>query len=202
MGKHERSGHTLERLLASAAEQFATHGFTKATLANVSQAAGVTKGALFFHFPTKDELADAVQLRSLELLEEAVSQRRAVETSCLQVIVDVTHTLNRLLRENLFMRASVRITRERADRRTAADHRNFYLLWLDRLWHLVDEAGRNGELPATRTVLTRTVVTAAVSGVEALVWTGTAQSEVETWLSQLWQLTDAGTMGLIRTTAH
>jgi hypothetical protein len=116
------------------------------------------------------------------------------------VIVDATHTLNRLLREDLFLRASVRITREFPQARTAdgGHSHNFYLAWLSRLWPLVDEACRNGELPAARSVPARTVVTAAVSGVETLVWIGLPALDVEKWLSHLWQLAYAGTP--IRTT--
>ncbi|GAA2955950.1 MULTISPECIES: ScbR family autoregulator-binding transcription factor [Streptomyces] len=205
MGKHARSEHTLELLLVSAAEQFATHGFARATLADVSHAAGVTKGALFFHFPTKDALADAVQLRGLELVESTLARLRADETSCLQVIVDVTHTLNRLLREDLFLRASVRITRElpRTGATDGGRAHDFYLAWLSRLWPLVDEACRNGELPPGRSVPARTVVTAAVSGVETLVWIGLPPPDVEKWLSHLWQLAYAGAPRRIRTTpAH
>ncbi|MER7488630.1 TetR family transcriptional regulator [Streptomyces sp. NPDC126497] len=192
----------MELLLVSAAEQFATHGFAKATLSDVSHAAGLTKGALFFHFPTKLALADAVQLRGLELTEQTFARLRASETSCLQMIVDVTHTLNRLLREDLFLRASVRITREFPQAGTADDGHahNFYLAWLSRLWLLVDEACKNGELPAARSVSARAVVTAAVSGVEALVWLGLPPSDVEKWLSHLWQLAYVGAPGRIRTT--
>lgn len=202
MGKQARSERTLELLLVSAAEQFAIHGFAKATLADISHAAGVTKGALFFHFPTKYALADAVQLRGLERAEQTLARLRARETSCLQVIVDVTHTLNWLLREDLFLRASVRITREFPQAGTAegGHAHNFYRAWLSRLWLLVDEACRNGELPATRSVPARTVVTAAVSGVEALVWIGLPPPDVEKWLSHLWQLAYVGTPGRIRTT--
>ncbi|MCT4356213.1 TetR/AcrR family transcriptional regulator [Streptomyces sp. Je 1-79] len=193
---------TIELLLTSAAEQFAEHGFAKASLADISKAAGVTKGALFFHFPTKAELADAVQLRGMEPLEQAVSQRRASETSRLQVIVDMTHALHRLLREDVFLRAGVRITRERPDSDRDAGSRNVYLIWFAHLWQLVDEARKCGELPAGRSLSIRTVVAAAVCGVETLVWTGTAQPDVEEWLSHLWKLTEAGAAGQIRTTAR
>lgn len=202
MAKHERSERTVELLMISAAKGFAAHGFSGATLSDVSRAAGVTKGALFFHFPTKDELADAVLRRGMERLEATVTRLRSVQPCALQLIVDVTHALNRLLRQDIFLRASVRISRERTDTTEGSAGLDFYLRTLARLWELADDARSDGELPAAALTPVRTLVTAAVSGVESLTWMGTAQTETETWLSQLWQLLPAqATERTIRTTA-
>lgn len=205
MAKQERSERTLERLVMSAAEQFAAQGFVRATLADVSTAAGVTKGALFFHFSTKDDLADAVQARSQDVLETVVEDLYESGTPSLQILVDVTHALNVLLRDNAFIRASVRITRERASGKpTPLD---FYPLWLGRVWKLLDDARRNGELGrSVADISARTLVTAAVSGVETLAWMGVSRSEAEKWLSNLWGLvlpllTADDAARLIRTTA-
>ncbi|MEU2765064.1 MULTISPECIES: ScbR family autoregulator-binding transcription factor [unclassified Streptomyces] len=187
MAKQERSERTLERLVMSAAEQFAEQGFVRATLADVSKSAGVTKGALFFHFATKDELADVVQARGRDVLETLVEDLHDPGVSRLQALVDITHSLNDLLRENAFVRASVRITRERTHREpTPLD---FYPLWLGRLWQLLDDARRGGELGRTvADVSARTLVTAAVAGVEALAWMGASRQDAEKWLSDLWGL--------------
>ncbi|RFU86763.1 TetR/AcrR family transcriptional regulator [Streptomyces triticagri] len=187
MPKQERSERTLERLVVSAAERFAAEGFVRATLADVSRSAGVTKGALFFHFQSKDELADAVQARGQDILESALEELRGLKPVFVQVVVDVTHELNHLLRSDPFVRASVRITRERAP--GTATPLDFYPLWLGRLWQLLEDARVNGELGRSVTDDTaRTLVTAAVSGVETLVWMGVPHPETTRWLSSLWDL--------------
>ncbi|MER7699603.1 MULTISPECIES: ScbR family autoregulator-binding transcription factor [unclassified Streptomyces] len=205
MAKQVRSERTLERLVMSAAEQFAEQGFVRATLADVSKSAGVTKGALFFHFSTKDELADVVQARGRDVLETLVEELHDPDASRLQVLVDLTHSLNDLLRENSFIRASVRITRERTHQEpTPLD---FYPLWLGRLWKLLEDARKNGELgKSVADVSARTLVTAAVSGVETLAWMGVSRQDAEKWLSNLWGLvlpllTAEDSERLIRTTA-
>ncbi|CAL9392714.1 ScbR family autoregulator-binding transcription factor [Streptomyces sp. Tu 3180] len=187
MAKQERSERTLEKLVVSAAEQFALRGFVKATLGDVSRAAGVTKGALFFHFATKDDLAAAVQTRGQDILETMIEDMSGTEQSCLQIVVNATHALNRMLREDPFVRAGVRITRERtAGSPTPMD---FYPLWLGRLWQVLDEARKNGELAAgIADVSARTLVTAAVSGVEILAWMGASADEGDKWLGHLWEL--------------
>ncbi|MFD4021772.1 ScbR family autoregulator-binding transcription factor [Streptomyces sp. SH5] len=205
MAKQVRSERTLERLVVSAAEQFADQGFVRATLADVSKSAGVTKGALFFHFSTKDDLADVVQARGRDVLETLVEELHDSDASRLQVLVDLTHSLNTLLRENAFIRASVRITRERTHQEpTPLD---FYPMWLGRLWKLLGDARTNGELAkSVADVSARTVVTAAVSGVETLAWMGVSRQDAEEWLSDLWGLvlpllTEEGPERLIRTAA-
>ncbi|EST38591.1 hypothetical protein N566_06620 [Streptomycetaceae bacterium MP113-05] len=187
MAKQARSERTVERLMVSAAGAFAVQGFARATLAEVSSAAGVTKGALFFHFSTKDELADAVQARARDVLESVVEDMRGADQGFLQTAVDLTHVLHRLLREDTCVQASVRITRER--RGPAGATLGFYPLWWGRLGKLLGEARRNGELaPSVTDLSARTLVTAAVTGVEALVWMETSPEEAQRWLKDLWAL--------------
>ncbi|MFD7439593.1 ScbR family autoregulator-binding transcription factor [Streptomyces sp. NPDC059861] len=200
-GKQKRSERTVERLVVAAAEQFARHGYVRATLADISHHAGVTKGALFFHFSTKDEVAMAVQERGREVMERAVLQLEATGGTYLQLVVDLTYELGRLLRENVFVRASVRIARERepgdiggivVGREPPGDDGtpDFYGQWLGRLGGLLDEARRAGELGrSVAESSARTPVAAAVSGLETLTWLGVPADECETWLADLWELT-------------
>lgn len=58
--KQDRARETRARILEGAAEAFALHGFAGATVADILKRSGVTKGALYFHFETKEEVADAV----------------------------------------------------------------------------------------------------------------------------------------------
>lgn len=51
---------TREKLLASAFQEFYCHGFQAASLDSIVEAAGVTKGALYHHFPNKNALGYAV----------------------------------------------------------------------------------------------------------------------------------------------
>lgn len=187
MVKQQRAERTSERLVTAAAEEIAERGFGRATLSDVSRGAGVTKGALFFHFATKDELAEAVQSRGQDLLETAVEELTEAEPHFLQVLVDITHFLNTVLRDDPFVRASVRITRERAHGDPGPV--DFYPLWFGRLWTLLELARKNGELgPAVADASARVLVTAVVSGVETLTWMGVPRAEVEKWLSHLWEL--------------
>ncbi|MCH0562244.1 MULTISPECIES: ScbR family autoregulator-binding transcription factor [unclassified Streptomyces] len=195
-GRQKRSEQTVERLVAAAADAFARHGYTGATLADISRHAGVTKGALFFHFSTKDEIAVAVLERARETMERAALRLEAAGGPFLQIIVDLTYVLGRLLREDVYVRASVRIARERDDAGPQGhddDPPDFYRQWLGRLGGLLDQARRVGELDGSVSQASaRTPVTAAVTGLETLTWLGAPAAQCDTWLADLWELTLTG----------
>lgn len=58
--QREQGEQTRLALVQAAAVEFAAHGYTAAVLERVSDRLGLTKGAVYFHFPTKAELACAV----------------------------------------------------------------------------------------------------------------------------------------------
>lgn len=55
-----RTQRTRRRLLLAAADLFDTHGYRGAALSDILDAAGLTKGALYFHFRNKLALAEAL----------------------------------------------------------------------------------------------------------------------------------------------
>lgn len=84
----ERARRTQQLVLDSAAEEFATHGFARTNLRDVVARTGLTKGALYGHFTSKEELAAELtrefaagwrrQLRQAEEPECADSPLRAL----------------------------------------------------------------------------------------------------------------------------
>jgi AcrR family transcriptional regulator len=67
----ERSAETRESLIAAARVLFAEHGFADVALEAIVRDAGVTRGALYHHFPDKTELFAAV----FEQVEAEVATR-------------------------------------------------------------------------------------------------------------------------------
>ncbi|MCV7409576.1 TetR family transcriptional regulator [Mycobacterium florentinum] len=61
--RERRLEHTRSLLLDAAEEVFAEKGFTSATLDDIAHAAGYTKGAIYKHFATKEDLFLAVSDR-------------------------------------------------------------------------------------------------------------------------------------------
>ncbi|MCX4783633.1 ScbR family autoregulator-binding transcription factor [Streptomyces sp. NBC_01264] len=60
MAQQERAIRTRRCILEAAAETFDERGYESTTIAEILERADVTKGALYFHFPSKGDLARAV----------------------------------------------------------------------------------------------------------------------------------------------
>ncbi|MEW1639561.1 ScbR family autoregulator-binding transcription factor [Streptomyces sp. NPDC093801] len=202
----ERSERTRRRLVFAGAELFHRNGYANATLGEIAGAAGVTKGALYFHFASKDELADAVQRRGCGLLHEAVRGLREGGASPLQALIDTTHWLARTLHEDPAIPASFRITKECAGQQPPA--MDFHGAWLETVCELLRMARDVGELPldpsadgldggepagdggraADRWESAEALVAAAVCGIEVLAGTGLSYAELQRKVAALWGL--------------
>lgn len=68
--QRDRTAETTTKLIAAARTVFANQGYAAALLDDVVQAAGVTKGALYHHFPNKLELFAAVYEQEQQRLAE------------------------------------------------------------------------------------------------------------------------------------
>jgi AcrR family transcriptional regulator len=73
-----KSRRTRERILDSAMRLFAQSGYHAATNAAIADASGLTRGAMLYHFPTREELLEAavahIQGARLRLLSDAAGE--------------------------------------------------------------------------------------------------------------------------------
>jgi AcrR family transcriptional regulator len=56
---------TREKILQAAAECFLEEGYERATIARIRERSGVSNGALFHHFPTKDAILSALYVNAI-----------------------------------------------------------------------------------------------------------------------------------------
>ncbi|MFZ3560635.1 ScbR family autoregulator-binding transcription factor [Streptomyces sp. BH055] len=166
MAKQERALRTRTALIASAAEGFAHEGFAVASLTDISRRAGVSNGALHFHFASKADLAAAVEeeaSRRLTLLTQGARDGR--EVTVLQGLVDVTHALAGALRRDEVLRGGFSLAMEP----TYVDGRDLRTQWRQWVDEALERAHGAGELVATvRPKDVGIVVTAATVGMEVL----------------------------------
>ncbi|RKT17290.1 TetR family transcriptional regulator [Streptomyces sp. 1114.5] len=111
MVKQERAGRTRQAVLLAAAETFARVGFEAASLVDISRRAGVSKGALYFHFVSKQALADGVRRAAGREIGSAALRALRADGPALQGLIDLSHELARMLREDVVVRAGVRLGR-------------------------------------------------------------------------------------------
>lgn len=89
---------TRDYLLKAALDTFYTRGVTRASLNEIAQAAGVTRGALYWHFKNKEDIFRVL----FQSIFEDISQRLAhdIETRAADILesleVSITETFRRL----------------------------------------------------------------------------------------------------------
>lgn len=105
MTKQERAARTRQALIRSAAAVFEQHGYAQARLAQISFGAGVSTGALHFHFDNKAAVAQAVVAEASRRLRELSAAVRRGTDNALQALVDTSHALLERLRDDPVSRA-------------------------------------------------------------------------------------------------
>ncbi|MFJ5832804.1 ScbR family autoregulator-binding transcription factor [Streptomyces sp. NPDC093089] len=166
MTKQERAARTRDALIKSAAGEFDRRGYDLATLSVISSGAGVSPGALHFHFENKAAVAAAVESEAASRLRRAARVTYRRPSNALQNLADTVHALARLLRGDVVVRAGFRLSCA-DDRRTELNLRQE---WQSCVQQRISEAADEGLLasgPGRQLDLARTVVAATV-GLEAL----------------------------------
>lgn len=109
--KQERAERTRETIIRAAATIFERDGFAAAPLSGITRRATVTKGALYFHFSSKRELAHAVISEAAETLQVllAEARRRRGHQLPLQIVIDLSHALVGRLADDPVLRAGLRL---------------------------------------------------------------------------------------------
>ncbi|MGW0549098.1 ScbR family autoregulator-binding transcription factor [Streptomyces altiplanensis] len=165
MTRQERSERTRNALIHSAAGLFDRHGYVQACLSEISAGAGVSSGALHFHFRNKAALADAVEWSASRCLHRAARRVHHEEGDALQVLTDISHVFAVLLREDVVVRAGVRLNRE-TDRVSGMDlHKEWQHCVQRLLTRAVDEGTFRPEMPLS---CLASIVVAASTGFEVL----------------------------------
>ncbi|WP_251049472.1 MULTISPECIES: ScbR family autoregulator-binding transcription factor [unclassified Streptomyces] len=184
MVKQERAVRTREALIRSAAEIFDRDGFTMASLTTISRQAGVSNGALHFHFASKAALADAVEDTALARLRIVAEGRQPGGGGFLQHVVDVTHGLARGLAGDVVLRAGF----ELSSRHSRPPRTDLRAHWQQCIEQALERAGERGELrPGVTPAAAAAAVVAATVGFEVL------SGRNATWLSpqtvsEFWRL--------------
>ncbi|MDN0193477.1 TetR/AcrR family transcriptional regulator [Streptomyces sp. S.PNR 29] len=109
MAKQERARRTREKVLDAAAEEFAAQGYDRATLNDVARRTGMTKGALYGHFPSKEILAATLLAQSREVWEEMRLARDVPGAAARTVLEGLVLELARRLRSDIRLRAALRL---------------------------------------------------------------------------------------------
>ncbi|NYD37514.1 ScbR family autoregulator-binding transcription factor [Actinomycetospora corticicola] len=112
--RHEQSLTTRAAIVAAAAERFAEVGYHGATLSEILSRSGVTKGAMYFHFPHKEAVADAVIAATNAAWAEVLAELEAPEWEPLRAVVVLTERVVDTVRHDAIVRGGVRLLNDAA----------------------------------------------------------------------------------------
>ncbi|MEV5887419.1 ScbR family autoregulator-binding transcription factor [Streptomyces sp. NPDC052020] len=138
--KQERAVQTRESLLRAAAEVFDEFGYSGASINRILKRAGLTAGALYFHFDSKEDLARAVMNSQPETIVPWLDSRG------LQRLVDLTLNWARRLQVDPLLRAGVRLTNEQTS--FGLQDASPYQQWVEIMAECLRDAHERGELQA------------------------------------------------------
>ncbi|GAA4897131.1 ScbR family autoregulator-binding transcription factor [Streptomyces coeruleoprunus] len=165
MTRQERSERTRRGLIQAAAEAFDANGFVRTRLSEISAGAGVSPGALHFHFENKAAVADAVERVARARLRCAARAALNQERGALQSLMDLSHAVAVLLTDDVVVRAGVRLNDD-SDRPSGHDlHKDWQDLVEALLLRAAEEGTLDTEVPTRCLTL---VLVAACTGLEAL----------------------------------
>ncbi|WP_107058570.1 TetR/AcrR family transcriptional regulator [Streptomyces rimosus] len=133
-----------QRLLATATRLFAERGYDRTSVQEIVEAAGVTKGALYHYFGSKDDLLHEVYGRVLRLQQERLDHfadddapvERRLRDAAADVVVT---TIENLDDTKIFFRSMHHLSPEK-DKQVRAERRRYH----ERFRALVEEGQRTG----------------------------------------------------------
>jgi AcrR family transcriptional regulator len=164
-------GHaTRAFILQAAAEVFAERGYGDATLAGLIARSGLTKGAFYFHFASKEQLALAVLEEKQRQWRETVQRRVMDKPRAIDQLLALGPAMVRLHREDPGAYSAPRLARDLVRVPEIAEGvRAQTREWIELVAGIVAQAQRDGDLAAKpgATALA-TVLIAATDGLKDL----------------------------------
>ncbi|MCX4960494.1 ScbR family autoregulator-binding transcription factor [Streptomyces virginiae] len=176
-----RAEITRQAILDGAAVAFDLSGFEGTSLSDVVRNAGVTKGALYFHFPSKEALA-----RTLMDEQLLVSERVPVtDDPGLQTVIDLTHQMAHGLRTDVRIRAGIRLVIEFGSF-THPDPTP-YDGWIDTCRTCLTPAQQRGDIhPSLDVQDLSTLLVGAFTGIQVTSHVRTRREDLHTRVTDLW----------------
>lgn len=109
----QRAIKTRAAVLDGAATEFAQHGYVGASVNRIIESTTVTKGAMYFHFPSKEAMAEAI-LDNADAVYTAIAHRWTTDDGVhpFDAIAGMVDDAAQAFAEDIALRAEARLTVE------------------------------------------------------------------------------------------
>ncbi|MEU3316892.1 ScbR family autoregulator-binding transcription factor [Streptomyces sp. NPDC006656] len=179
--RQQRAEITRQAILDGAASAFDHAGFGGTSLTHVVKHAGVTKGALYFHFPSKESLARTLVEEQFQVSEDEPT----LEDPGLQTVIDLTHRMASGLRTNVRIRAGIRLVVEFGSF-TDPDP-SPYNTWIETCRSCLAPAQERGDvLPSVDVHALSTFLVGSFTGIQVTSHVRTGREDLHARVTDLW----------------
>jgi TetR/AcrR family transcriptional regulator, transcriptional repressor for nem operon len=137
------AGSTRQRLIAAASRQFSQRPYSMVSLDDILAEAGLTKGAMYFHFASKQALASAIVDDLTEMSRAAVAELVARKMSGLETVIDLVYLLAVQDSQNEVARAGVRLLDSLDTTELATTQ---WRSWIETVTTLIQKAATEGDI--------------------------------------------------------
>lgn len=134
---------TRHQIILGAAQTFEATGYDGATLAMIVEAAGVSRGALYFHFQTKEDIGRAVVEEQHAASIQLVGEISSTGAPAIEQIVMLCQAMAQQIVSDPIVRAGIRLTLEQT---FTEKHRAPYLGWIGACHGLLEQAKAEGDV--------------------------------------------------------
>ncbi|MDJ1645388.1 ScbR family autoregulator-binding transcription factor [Streptomyces pakalii] len=140
----ERREQTAQRIVEAAGIVIDRTGYAAASIPEIQDAAGVSRGTVYHHFASKEELGDAVLARQAVFFEQVAASAGSgpAPELWLQALIEISHRYTASFLDDPVLRAAVRLSIEPGPYQTAES----YAGPLGAVTAVLDSARTAGEL--------------------------------------------------------
>jgi AcrR family transcriptional regulator len=163
--QQDRAARTRSEIIVAAARLFDDKGFPATSISDIANEVGMTKGAVYFHFRNKEDIALEVVRLHYAGWPDIIAEVRAEGLPPLETIKVLVNRVAREFRDNIVVKAGARLQAER--NLIGASLPQPYVGWTQVLTEMFTSAEEAGQLRAgvSPAVAARTFV-AAFHGVQ------------------------------------
>ena len=181
-----RAERTRHVILTAAAETFEARGYLGTSLQNIVTGRPVSKGAVYFHFPAKEDLALAILSEQHELWPSLISELRRRHTSAIRILLELFWQATAILRDDALARAGTRLACE-LDLIDASAPRLF-AGWADVVEELLHEAREQGDVrPDADSRAVAEFVVAAFAGLQRMNAMKITKTDLQEHVMTMWR---------------
>lgn len=187
MVRQARSEATRRRIIEAAVDLFNEIGYPATSLGDIIERAEMTKGALYYHFDSKEALATAIIEEGSANLFGAFEKVRGTSAPALERIIHGCFVVADLLGTDKMARSATQLLRGFGEFNEATAR--IYGGWLDEISSRVAEAIEEGDVrPQLDPVAVAETVVGAMTGAELVSNATSSGTDVLERLGRIWEV--------------